>query len=77
MPAIIEKNVLKQNVEFMHIRSHFSPEYFQFIKKLVGANHHLMPPNVSMENSVSLYTCGNYELLLFIWIMQVKKSNSL
>lgn len=54
MPSAIERNVLKQNVEFMHVRSHFSPEYFQFVKKLVGTNHHLMPATVSVEPLVSL-----------------------
>lgn len=52
MPSIIERTVLKQNVEFMHVRSHFSPEYFQFVKKLVGANHHLMPANIAIDVSV-------------------------
>lgn len=52
MPPAIERNVLKQNVEFMHVRSHFSPEYFQFVKRLVAANHNSMPSEVSVEASV-------------------------
>lgn len=39
IPPPIERSVLRQNVEFMHIRSHFSLEYFQFIRRLVSCNH--------------------------------------
>jgi len=38
IPQHIEQNVLRNNVEFMHLRSHFSVEYFQFVKRLVGTN---------------------------------------
>jgi hypothetical protein len=38
IPSGIERNVLKQNVEFMHIKSHFSMEYFQFVKKVMHTN---------------------------------------
>lgn len=54
MPPLIERNVLKQNVEFMHVRSHFSPEYFQFVKKLVAANQLIMPATIAVEATVSL-----------------------
>ncbi|CAL4062679.1 unnamed protein product [Meganyctiphanes norvegica] len=39
MPSAIERSVVRQNVRFMHSRSQFSPEYFQFLKKLIMANH--------------------------------------
>ena len=38
MPNCIEKCVRKQNVMFMHERSQFCPEYFQFMKKLLNCN---------------------------------------
>ena len=38
MPANILKSVHKKNIKFLHHRHHFSPEYFQFIKKLAQAN---------------------------------------
>lgn len=38
MPAYIVKSVHKKNIKFLHHRHHFSPEYFQFIKKLSQAN---------------------------------------
>lgn len=38
MPSGIEKLVLRQNIDFMHSRSQYSPEYFQFVRKLVGCN---------------------------------------
>ncbi|XP_064082430.1 probable ubiquitin carboxyl-terminal hydrolase FAF-X isoform X2 [Macrobrachium nipponense] len=39
MPSAIERSVVRQNVRFMHSRSQFSPEYFQFLKKLIMTNH--------------------------------------
>lgn len=38
MPQAIEQSVRKQNIKFMHNRNQFSPEYFQFIRKLVSCN---------------------------------------
>ncbi|XP_011304639.1 probable ubiquitin carboxyl-terminal hydrolase FAF-X [Fopius arisanus] len=38
MPPAIEYSVRKQNIKFMHNRNQFSPEYFQFIRKLVSCN---------------------------------------
>ena len=38
MPSGIEKLVLRQNIDFMHSRSQYSQEYFQFVRKLVGCN---------------------------------------
>lgn len=38
MPNCIEKCVRKQNIMFMHERSQFCPEYFQFMKKLLNCN---------------------------------------
>ncbi|XP_067314752.1 ubiquitin carboxyl-terminal hydrolase 9X-like isoform X2 [Pseudorasbora parva] len=45
MPSAIEASVRKQNVQFMHSRMQYSPEYFQFIKKLLTCNSvYLNPP---------------------------------
>eukprot|EP00795_Rhopilema_esculentum_P016175 gene16175-7538_t len=38
MPGVIERSVRRQNILFMHNRTQFSAEYFQFIKKLVMSN---------------------------------------
>jgi len=38
IPIPIEKSVQKQNVRFLHQRNMFSPEFFQFMKKLIGCN---------------------------------------
>jgi len=38
MPLPIEKSVQKQNVRFLHQRNMFSPEFFQFMKRLIGCN---------------------------------------
>lgn len=38
MPAAIERSVWRQNIKFLHTRNQFSPEYFQFCKKLVSCN---------------------------------------
>lgn len=38
MPAAIESSIRKQNIKFLHHRSQFSAEYFNFIKKLVSGN---------------------------------------
>ncbi|KAK3094503.1 hypothetical protein FSP39_002606 [Pinctada imbricata] len=38
MPSAIEKCVRKKNVMFMHERSQFCPEYFQFMKKLLNCS---------------------------------------
>lgn len=45
MPSAIEARVRKQNLQFMHSRMQYSPEYFQFIKKLLTCNSvYLNPP---------------------------------
>ncbi|KAL4220567.1 putative ubiquitin carboxyl-terminal hydrolase FAF-X [Mactra antiquata] len=38
MPKAIEKCVRKQNIMFMHEKTQFSPEYFQFMKRLLTCN---------------------------------------
>lgn len=38
MPSVIEKSVRRQNIQFMHNKTQFSVEYFQFIRKLVMSN---------------------------------------
>lgn len=36
MPIAIENSIRKQNIKFLHHRSQFSAEYFNFIRKLVS-----------------------------------------
>ena len=38
MPGVIERSVRRQNIHFMHNKTQFSAEYFQFIRKLVMSN---------------------------------------
>ena len=38
IPPVIEQEVRKQNMEFLHNRIQFSNEYFEFIRKLVTVN---------------------------------------
>jgi len=38
MPGTIERCVRKQSIMFMHEKSQFCPEYFQFMKKLLTCN---------------------------------------
>ena len=38
MPSAIERSVCKENINFLHTRTQFSEEYFQFIKKLTLCN---------------------------------------
>ncbi|XP_052214421.1 probable ubiquitin carboxyl-terminal hydrolase FAF-X [Dreissena polymorpha] len=49
MPRAIEKCVRKQNIMFMHERTQFSPEYFQFMRKLLTCNQMYIHTNVSQE----------------------------
>lgn len=59
MPNCIEKCVRKQNIMFMHERSQFCPEYFQFMKKLLNCNpvftHGPQEKVVSLEFEKSLW----------------------
>ena len=38
MPQAIDKCVRKQNIMFMHEKTQFCPEYFQFMKRLLTCN---------------------------------------
>ncbi|MCL4118408.1 UNVERIFIED_CONTAM: hypothetical protein GTU68_037864, partial [Idotea baltica] len=53
MPTAIERSVVRQNVRFLHSRSQFSPEYFQFLKNLILANHNFVtnPPQDRVKES--------------------------
>lgn len=44
MSPVIEKNVRKQNVQFMHNQMQYSLEYFQFVKKLLTCNSVYLNP---------------------------------
>ncbi len=38
LPHPIEKSIQKQNVNFLHQRNQFSPEFFQFMRKIINCN---------------------------------------
>ncbi|EDO35056.1 predicted protein [Nematostella vectensis] len=66
MPPSIERAVRKQNVHFLHNRTQYSPEYFQFMRKLVTAN-------AGLENAVSLRKSAGMEELAMISIKLVSR----
>ena len=53
MPGPIEKSIVKQNVLFLHNRNQFSPEYFNFMKKLISCNTGTVDINVFYSISFS------------------------
>lgn len=63
MPSYILKSVHKKNIKFLHHRHHFSPEYFQFVKKLVQTNISLCQNDVPLV-SIILYL----SLFKSLWI---------
>ncbi|XP_022918953.1 ubiquitin carboxyl-terminal hydrolase 9X [Onthophagus taurus] len=51
MPVAIENSIRKQNIKFLHHRSQFSTEYFNFIKKFVNSiTPNSMRPNLSTKD---------------------------
>ena len=54
MPGPIEKSIVKQNVLFLHNRNQFSPEYFNFMKKLISCNTGTVDINVFYLNFIFL-----------------------
>ncbi|KAK0066423.1 ubiquitin carboxyl-terminal hydrolase FAF-X isoform X1 [Biomphalaria pfeifferi] len=52
MPAAIEKVVRRGNIRFMHEKSQFSSEYFNFMKKLVMCNQYLINQSL-LENKMT------------------------
>jgi len=53
MPKTIEKCVRKQNIMFMHERTQFSPEYFQFMRKLLTCNQIFTHTGTTQDKLVS------------------------
>lgn len=51
MPVPIERSVRAQNIRFLHSRSLFTTEFFNFIRKLVGS----CAPPPRLEKLVSLF----------------------
>ncbi|XP_076067071.1 ubiquitin carboxyl-terminal hydrolase-like faf isoform X3 [Oratosquilla oratoria] len=78
MPSAIERSVVRQNVRFMHSRSQFSPEYFQFLKKLILANHPfvLQPPQdrVSDSEEIAMLSTQLASKFLFSVGLHTKKA---
>lgn len=67
MPVAIENSIRKQNIKFLHHRSQFSIEYFNFIKKLTGCSqvntrHSQIPsPDViEQQNLLSVQLVSNF-----------------
>ena len=51
VPGPILKMVHRQNLEFLHTRSHFSYPYFQFMKQLLIVNYNYMKTRLDQSNS--------------------------
>ena len=52
MPAPIERCVRKQNVNYLHNKNQFSPEYFRFMRRLLVCNAMHIQPIASEEKPV-------------------------
>lgn len=50
MPSFIEQSVRRHNLQFMHQRAQFCPEYFHFVRSLVQANV-ITPCPIYLSNS--------------------------
>jgi ubiquitin carboxyl-terminal hydrolase 9/24 len=55
MPKTIEKCVRKQNIMFMHEKTQFSAEYFQFMKRLLTCNQIYTHSSNTQDKLVSEY----------------------
>ena len=77
MPVAMERSVVRQNVRFMHSRSQFSLEYFQFIKKLLVANHDLLQrplqERTSEDEQIGLVSTQLASKFLFMVCLHTKK----
>ncbi|KAB7498699.1 putative ubiquitin carboxyl-terminal hydrolase FAF-X, partial [Armadillidium nasatum] len=78
MPTAIERSVVRQNVRFLHSRSQFSPEYFQFLKNLIVTNHNFVssPPQdrVSESEEVAMISTKLASKFLFSVGLHTKKT---
>ncbi|CAG7834571.1 unnamed protein product [Allacma fusca] len=79
VPPRIERSVLKENIEFMHMRAHFSIEYFQFIKKLIGGNTYILngiaePPPPEETEQLAILSVTIATMFLFSVGFRTKKS---
>lgn len=45
IPLPIEKSIQKQNVKFLHHRNQYNHEFFQFMRKIINCNAHLVTPS--------------------------------
>ena len=71
VPGPIMKMVQRQNLEYLHTRSHFSYPYFQFMKQLLIMNYNFAKTQIDTTNSpdamVNLSTVLlEYIILLFL-----------
>ena len=53
MPVAIDRVVKRGNIRFMHEKSQFSVEYFQFMKKLVVCNQFVINKAIAENKVVS------------------------
>ncbi|KAK3596917.1 hypothetical protein CHS0354_031696 [Potamilus streckersoni] len=78
IPASIEKCVRKHNILFMHERTHFSLEYFQFMKKLLNCNqmysHSNMDKIVTDAEQLSMISIELASKFLFTVGFHTKKT---
>lgn len=65
MPGYVVKSVHKKNIKFLHHRHHFSPEYFQFVKKLVQANLSLCQNDIPLVTTQELFFCVVFGFLVY------------
>jgi len=56
MPVEIKRSVRKENIQFLHAKTQFSEEFFQFIKKLTLASVSQHAQNNNNNRQVSLFT---------------------
>ena len=63
MPAMIERCVRKQNIQYMHNKNQFSLEYFQFMRKLLTCNAPYVQPLQGQDKLVSVRKQNFTEIL--------------
>lgn len=65
MPVDIERSVRKENIQYMHVKTQFSEEYFQFMRKLTSASV-VSPPQQQMNK-----VCTKFNLLILGWLVHL------
>ena len=66
VPGPIMKMVQRQNLEYLHTRSHFSYPYFQFMKQLLIMNYNFAKTQIDTTNSPDAMVSLSTVLLEYI-----------